>query len=192
MERSKESLRFRIPKKWEYNGNNHFLGLVGLGFELHSSLGNGNNFKMLEIGTYKGEGAFIFSCLGLFDEIHTIDPWEGDEPALTTFNETWSDVKREYWTNTRQFKDIIHHHQDYSYNMVDKFKDGYFDFIYIDAAHSYDSVKKDIIDWLPKTKKLIGGHDYQEEWPGVVKAVNESFEHVLPFMDSSWLAEVKG
>jgi hypothetical protein len=61
----------------------------------------GNNFKMLEIGTYKGEGAFIFSCLGLFDEVHTIDPWEGDEPALTTFNETWSDVKREFWTNTR-------------------------------------------------------------------------------------------
>jgi len=144
MERSKESLRFRIPEKWRYNGNNHFLGLVGLGFELHSFLGNGNNFKMLEIGTYKGEGAFIFSCLGLFDEVHTIDPWEGDEPALTTFNETWSDVKR------------------------------------------------DIIDGLPKTKKLIGGHDYQDEWPGVLKAVNESFDNVLPFMDSSWLAEVKG
>ena len=56
---------------------------------------------MLEIGTYKGEGAHIFASLGVFSEIHTIDPWEGEERALIDFNETWSDVKKEYWTNTK-------------------------------------------------------------------------------------------
>ena len=93
----------------------------------------------------------------------------------------------------RQFRDIIHHHKDYSYNMVDKFADEYFDFIYIDANHTYESVSRDITDWLPKTKLAIGGHDYQDEWPGVIKAVfNDQFGTPdLVFQDTSWLFRMK-
>ena len=192
MERSNRSLRFRIPENWEANGNNHYIGLNFLGFTLHNLLQGVEKPKMLEIGTYKGEAAHIFASLGVFSEIHTIDPWEGEERALIDFNETWSDVKKEYWTNTRQFRDIIHHHKDYSYNMVDKFADEYFDFIYIDANHTYESVSRDITDWLPKTNYLIGGHDYQNEWPDVIQAVNDNFG--VPdqqFQDTSWLSRIK-
>lgn len=188
----KRSLRFRIPEDWGYHGNNHYIGLNFLGFQLHGILQGRENCKMLEIGTYKGEGAHIFASLGIFSEIHTIDPWEGEERALVDFNETWSDVKKEYWTNVRQFRDIIHHHKDYSYNMVDKFADGYFDFIYIDANHTYESVSRDINDWLPKTSLLIGGHDYQDKWPGVIKAVDDKFKRPdQVFQDTSWLFRIK-
>ena len=192
MERSNRSLRFRIPEDWEANGNNHYIGLNFLGFTLHNLLQGVEKPKMLEIGTYKGEAAHIFASLGVFSEIHTIDPWEGEERALIDFNETWSDVKKEYWTNTRQFRDIIHHHKEYSYNMVDKFADGYFDFIYIDANHTYKEVNRDIVDWLPKTNYLIGGHDYQNEWPDVIQAVNDNFgEPDQQFQDTSWLSRIK-
>ena len=53
-----------------------------------------------------------------------------------------------------------------------------------------DDVKKDIQISLPKVKEngLIGGHDYQPEWPGVVKAVKEIFkEPDLVFEDESWV-----
>lgn len=59
---------------------------------------------------------------------------------------------------------------EYNYKMVIgkspdiavEFKDNYFDFIYIDAWHTYESVTKDLIAWYPKLKegKLFCGDDY--------------------------------
>jgi hypothetical protein len=56
-----------------------------------------------------------------------------------------------------------------------QFKPGELDFVYIDANHSYESVKEDVATWFPKVKPggILGGHDYEPKFPGVVKAVNE-------------------
>lgn len=66
-----------------------------------------------------------------------------------------------------------------------------FEFVYIDAAHDYDSVKADIHAWWPIVKigGYIGGHDYSESWPGVVRAVDEFFSDKGAFetFDGSWL-----
>jgi len=48
------------------------------------------------------------------------------------------------------------------------------DFVFIDAAHDYESVKQDILAWLPKVKGIIAGHDYPA-YKGVVMAVDEVF-----------------
>lgn len=56
--------------------------------------------------------------------------------------------------------------------------DGSFDFVFIDADHSDESVSQDIEDWQPKVKPggWLGGHDYHpKKWPGVVAAVNRTF-----------------
>jgi len=53
------------------------------------------------------------------------------------------------------------------------------DLCFLDASHEYESVKQDIEDWQPKVKGTIAGHDYDEKWPGVIKAVNESFKAVI-------------
>ena len=58
------------------------------------------------------------------------------------------------------------------------YKDNSLDFVFIDAAHDYESVKKDINAWYPKVKKegIIGGHDYT--WcDDVRRAVNEFFKN---------------
>lgn len=43
-----------------------------------------------------------------------------------------------------------------------EFTDNYFDFIYIDADHSYEAVKKDLENCYPKVKNggYLAGHDY--------------------------------
>lgn len=55
--------------------------------------------------------------------------------------------------------------------------DGWADFVFIDAAHSYPAVRDDIERWEPKVKPggWFGGHDYHSSHPGVVRAVDEAF-----------------
>lgn len=65
-------------------------------------------------------------------------------------------------------------------------EDGWADFVFIDAAHSYQAVKGDIEAWRPKVREggWFGGHDYHSAHPGVIRAVDEAFGkrvEVLPF-----------
>jgi predicted O-methyltransferase YrrM len=57
------------------------------------------------------------------------------------------------------------------------YEDASLDFVFIDASHDYESVKKDILAWLPKVKKgaILSGDDYLHKHGGVVQAVNEIF-----------------
>lgn len=55
---------------------------------------------------------------------------------------------------------------------------GPFDFIFIDADHSYEGVRDDIQRWWPKLKPggVMAWHDYRHnDYPGVEKAVDEIF-----------------
>ncbi len=170
-------------------GINHIIGTVG------SYVQGIEKPKMLEIGSFMGESTLLFASMGCFDEIHCIEPFSGDFDEYKEYGDDWGVIKREFWTNTRHFKDKIHLYKDFSYNMVDKFEDESFDFIYIDARHEYENIKLDLMDYLPKVKKggSIGGHDYSKEFSGVQRAVNEmcnDLGQTQPenvFMDNSWL-----
>lgn len=72
--------------------------------------------------------------------------------------------------------------KEYSWDASKDFDDGTVDLVFIDAAHDYESVKKDIKAWLPKVKDngVIGGHDYDASWPGVIQAVKEEIEPYYP------------
>jgi predicted O-methyltransferase YrrM len=63
------------------------------------------------------------------------------------------------------------------------FPDKYFDLVFIDANHSYQSVLEDINAWVKKVRSggIICGHDFWEEpcrHPGVARAVRKSFKDV--------------
>ena len=57
--------------------------------------------------------------------------------------------------------------------VAEQIDDGTLDFIFVDADHSYESVKADLLAWMPKVKKggWIIGHDIN--WPSVKKAADE-------------------
>ncbi len=57
------------------------------------------------------------------------------------------------------------------------FPDQSIDLVMIDGPHDYDNVLLDIQAWLPKIKPggMIAGHDYCGKWPGVARAIHETF-----------------
>ena len=68
--------------------------------------------------------------------------------------------------------------RDTSEGSLPLFPDFYFDFVFIDSLHDYESCLKDIHIWMPKVAKgkILGGHDYSHGGhPGVTKAVQKAF-----------------
>jgi predicted O-methyltransferase YrrM len=73
------------------------------------------------------------------------------------------------------------------------YEDNSLDFVFIDAAHEYESVKSDIEAWYPKIKfgGYIGGHDYVRGEYGVYRAVDERFGKDFELYGVSWLHHKK-
>lgn len=77
-----------------------------------------------------------------------------------------TDIKMDSWDAARYFEDCS------------------LDFVFIDADHTYDCVKADILAYLPKVKVggIIAGHDYlqiarEREMPDVKTAVDEFYNN---------------
>ena len=75
------------------------------------------------------------------------------------------------------------------------YEDKSLDFVFVDAAHEYESVRDDIQAWYPKVKidGYIGGHDFikNNTKNGVYQAVYERFETDYEIYGVSWLHKVK-
>ena len=188
----KHTQRFRIPDDWKCHTYNHvYFGLVELTIKLSQLLEFQDN-KMIEIGSYMGESTHIFGSCGLFTEINCIEPFSGTENFNDKNNHTWEEVWEEYDINTRQFKDIVKLHEDYSYDekVLSKFNDDEYDFVYVDGNHSFESTRQDFELYIPKIKSngVLGGHDYQQGF-GVDDALEEICDpsNLILFRDSSWL-----
>jgi predicted O-methyltransferase YrrM len=118
-----------------------------------------NNFKTIaEVGVKFGRTTFF-----LLDNIPELIIHAIDTDISMFYND---DIKNKY-------KDRLIPIQGYSYIVADQLPNNYFDLIFIDADHSYQSVKKDILKYTSKLKKngILAGHDI--DYPGVNKAVTE-------------------
>lgn len=70
--------------------------------------------------------------------------------------------------------------RQWSLDAAEQFRDGALDFCFIDAAHEYENVKRDLAAWYPKVRRggILAGHDYTNETEdgihyGVKRAVDE-------------------
>jgi len=58
--------------------------------------------------------------------------------------------------------------------------------VFIDADHSYEGVKEDIEWAVNRGIPIISGHDYSDDFPGVIKAVNETFPGNFQVTGTLW------
>lgn len=159
-----------------------------------------------EVGVYRGE-----LSIRLLENIpdltlYLIDAWsddvysgKSDESASLQMRE---DCEKNYLKNYNYVKRITAPYRkrtiiikDKSLTVAKNCKNKFFDFIFIDADHSYDGVINDIKAWLPKVKEngWLCGHDYNNPlFPDVKKAVDELIKNVAVDSDYTWFYKVKG
>lgn len=134
---------------------------------------------MCEVGVFKGEFSKILYHQQP-KELHLIDIFSGymcsgDKDGL---NMECTMMENEYGKLQTYFNNLnnVFLHKGDGNEILNKFSNEYFDFIYIDADHSYDSVLSNLNTALPKLKQfgILAGHDYNpEQFPGLVNAVNK-------------------
>jgi predicted O-methyltransferase YrrM len=134
--------------------------------------------KFVEIGSWKGRSAAYMGVEILNSNKHIdfycVDTWLGSEEHKDFDFIKNNSLYEEFLKNTAPISEIIKPIRKSSTQAAKEFADEYFDFIFIDAAHDYESVKQDLEAWFPKLKKggIFAGHDYHPFW-GTYKAVNE-------------------
>jgi len=177
---------FDKPKIWEaidgwFNFHNFYTDMVG----------KFDNAVFVEIGCWEGKSTVFMADKIKRSEkkikFFAVDLWE-DYQQLDM---VWSANYVRYLKNTEPLKDYITTLKGDSCEMSKQFADKSIDFIFIDANHQYEFIKKDIEHWLPKMKDggILAGHDTQFE--GVTRAINE----LLPghrIISNYWIYDIKG
>lgn len=130
--------------------------------------------KFVEVGSWKGKSSAYMAVeianSGKDIEFYCVDHFLGDDGA------GWnSDLYGIFTSNMKPLEAYYKVLNIPSLDAVEKFEDGSLDFVFIDASHDYENVKKDIIAWKPKVKNggILAGHDYNNFHPGTIKAVDE-------------------
>jgi len=141
----------------------------------------------VEIGSWRGRSA-AYMAVEIINSRKSIrfdcvDTWEGsaehrDETSPFFVREILEDphyLYNEFVKNTAPAAHMIRAIRQTSLEASRLYLDRSLDFVFIDAAHDYESVRDDIRTWLPKVKRggVIAGDDYSEHWKGVQRAVNE-------------------
>jgi glycosyltransferase involved in cell wall biosynthesis len=130
-----------------------------------------------EIGVDRG--VFARSILRTSPKkLYLIDPWEkqqGDYAADPTNDENFEE-KHAMVRDTLGRLPNVEIVRGYSLQAVERFSDGYFDWLYLDADHSYNAVASDLKAWIKKIKPggVFAGHDYLTyRWIQVRPALDE-------------------
>ena len=128
--------------------------------------------KGAEIGVYVGYYSRV-----LLDTIPGLNLLCVDSWALKTWRERAYPLAVETLSRYRGATVI----RGKSVEVAKTVKDNSLDFVFIDADHSYEAVKADLLAWAPKVRPggIVSGHDYYESRSGklgVIPAVNEYVE----------------
>ncbi len=168
------------------NGKNLFEGEV----LFHLARRLPSHSTAVEIGSWKGKstiwlGKGIESSHQQETALYAIDPHIGSAEHKQNGEKIWTFTEFESNIAKAELQSIV---KPLVMSSVEGAKqiDKEIDFVFIDGAHDYESVKLDFETWFPKVK--VGGtmafHDSFIGWPGVQKVVDKelflsnSFKHV--------------
>ena len=124
---------------------------------------------VVELGSHYGVSFFAFceasEIMSNNTYVYAIDSWEGDIQAGYYDDSVYQMVKGHRDKYHKQRSALIKERFD---DALNHFEDKSIDLLHIDGLHTYDAVKHDYEQWLPKLK--VGGsiifHDWNERKDG--------------------------
>jgi cephalosporin hydroxylase len=152
---------------------------------------DGDSF--IEIGSWKGRSACYMAELikesGKKITLYCIDTWTGDVFGEGNLGQSYhifsGNLTGQGFKINKDYKDAQKNYDSDitaivldSLSAAELFKDESCQFIFLDGAHGYENVKKEIELYVPKLKKggYLGGHDYPD--PNIERAVREGLTNV--------------
>jgi len=144
----------------------------------------------IEVGVADADFSEILLQTSKLELLVLLDAWKNFDTGYTDRNNLEDDKQEERYLNVLK-RMMPYEQRTYIIrakceNAVKTFSNEMFDFVYLDANHSYEFVSKSLRRWYPKVKKggLFAGHDYLDGTMsdgtvfGVKRAVNEFVEEL--------------
>lgn len=118
-----------------------------------------------EIGVFRGEYSKVLLQNWKGQELYLIDAWRHFEGVVDISNHTiegQGENLRATFNAVYPFLDRATIIRGLSSRVASLFPDEYFDFVFLDANHTYEGVTEDARSWYPKVKTngYLMGHDY--------------------------------
>ena len=153
----------------------------------------GDGALFVEVGTWKGMSAAYMAVeiinSGKHIDLHCVDSWAYLPTQREIKADKFVDLYQIFLTNIESVKQVITPVQAISWEAAEHYADESCDFVFIDAAHDYTSVMKDLQAWYPKVKQggVFAGHDYA--WGVDVKRAVDEFMDGRPInqQEGCWI-----
>ena len=157
---------------------------------------SGSHF--VELGCWKGKSSAYMAVeilnSGKDIKFDCIDIWS-DKPydGFNMQQEFGDDLMNIFLDNIKPVSHAINVIRKDSSLAAADYADNSVDFVFVDADHSYEGVRKDIIAWFPKVKEggILAGHDYA--WtPHIRQVCNELFgegNHTDPWNNGCFIIQ---
>jgi predicted O-methyltransferase YrrM len=144
------------------------------------SLINKFNLKVgCEIGVSTGCHSYKILQDTQVEKLYSVDPYKsyGDPTNLSLSQEYFDVLYHKVYQRLTEFGSRTEILRAFSNKAASSFKKHSLDFVFLDANHTYEYVKEDLLLWYEKVKPggIFAGDDYATVHPGVPQAVDEFF-----------------
>ena len=135
---------------------------------------------IVEVGAWKGASTSYLAVEAQHKKlrIDVVDTWSGSQEHKNISDIRENSLFETFIDNLRPVINLVNPIRTDSISASKMYDEESLDAVFIDADHRYESVKADILAWMPKAKKggILAGHDYTLTHSGVILAVDELVE----------------